>query len=305
MGRGYRPFYLKGQNLCTSQPYDLTLIVPVYNAETFISPCLDSLLLINVKKEIIVIDDGSTDNTPNILANYIRQYPDIKYHYQPNQGVSAARNRGIGLAQGRFIQFVDADDYLIYTHYAAILSVLDHFQLDLIQWLHIEEDHSQNPPYKYAVPLHFPANKPAAGLIVNSEEVISQLITEQHRITCWSGLYRKSYLDRYRIRFEEGISACEDNILWLTRYCFKAACSSTFHNLFTAIVAIMKAAPNALTMPGLFSRYLPLVRSSNNVKACCYPMRTNAVFSKICRIRCTSIPIPIFIGILMIRSKSK
>lgn len=186
--------------------------MPVYNAETFISPCLDSLLLINVKKEIIVIDDGSTDNTPNILANYIRQYPDIKYHYQPNQGVSAARNRGIGLAQGRFIQFVDADDYLIYTHYAAILSVLDHFQLDLIQWLHIEEDHSQNPPYKYAVPLHFPANKPAVGLIVNSEEVISQLITEQHRITCWSGLYRKSYLDRYRIRFEEGISACEDNI---------------------------------------------------------------------------------------------
>ena len=91
----------------------LSIIIPAYNAEQYIESCLDSILQ-NSKEslsetEIIVINDGSTDNTLKILESY-NQYKNIKIHTTKNQGVSAARNLGISLAKGEWITFIDADD---------------------------------------------------------------------------------------------------------------------------------------------------------------------------------------------------
>ncbi|HSA05956.1 MAG TPA: glycosyltransferase [Candidatus Gastranaerophilales bacterium] len=87
----------------------ISIIIPAYNAENYIKNAINSVLNQTYQNfEIIIINDGSTDNTENV----IKQFDDtrIKYFYQENQGVSSARNKGIELSQGEYIAFLDADD---------------------------------------------------------------------------------------------------------------------------------------------------------------------------------------------------
>jgi len=92
----------------------VSVIVPVYNSEQELRDCLDSLVEQTEKDiEIIVIDDGSTDNSPEIEAEYQKKYPNIKvYRNERNLGQSETRNRGIELAEGDYIAFLDSDDYV-------------------------------------------------------------------------------------------------------------------------------------------------------------------------------------------------
>jgi hypothetical protein len=90
----------------------VSVIIPVYNGENYIKDCLDSVLNQTLKDiQIIIINDGSIDNTQNIIEEYYNRYPEkIKIVNKQNEGQGKARNIGIGLAQGEFITFVDADD---------------------------------------------------------------------------------------------------------------------------------------------------------------------------------------------------
>lgn len=88
----------------------ISIIIPVYNAEKYISQTLNSVLNQTLQDfEIIITDDGSTDNSKSIIAPYLKD-PRIVYLYQQNSGVSIARNNGIEQAKGEFIAFLDADD---------------------------------------------------------------------------------------------------------------------------------------------------------------------------------------------------
>ena len=93
----------------------LSIIVPVYNVADYLPKCLDSLLAQNLPQneyEIIVVNDGSTDNSGDIAQQYADKYANITLINQTNQGLSGARNTGIKQAKGDYIQFVDSDDYL-------------------------------------------------------------------------------------------------------------------------------------------------------------------------------------------------
>lgn len=91
----------------------ISIIVPIYNKEKYISKCLDSILQQDYYNfEIIIIDDGSTDNSSHIVKDYCSKNKNIKYYFQTNQGVSAARNKGLDLVSGEYIIFIDADDYI-------------------------------------------------------------------------------------------------------------------------------------------------------------------------------------------------
>ena len=92
----------------------VSVIVPVYNSEQELRDCLDSLVEQTEKDiEIIVIDDGSIDNSPEIEAEYQKKYPNVKvYRNERNLGQSETRNRGIELAEGDYIAFLDSDDYV-------------------------------------------------------------------------------------------------------------------------------------------------------------------------------------------------
>ena len=91
----------------------ITFIIPAYNAERYIPECLDSIIKNRCDDiEVLVIDDGSTDNSKDVIKEYVRKDNRIQYIYQNNSGVSAARNMGLDNAKGRYIMFLDADDFV-------------------------------------------------------------------------------------------------------------------------------------------------------------------------------------------------
>lgn len=91
----------------------ISMIVPVYNAGQYIVPCLESLTSQTYQNiEIILVDDGSTDDSLRICNEYAAKNPCIRVLHQENQGVSAARNAGLSCAKGEYVAFVDADDYV-------------------------------------------------------------------------------------------------------------------------------------------------------------------------------------------------
>ena len=93
----------------------LSIVVPVYKVEKYIGRCLDSLLKQDLPSEdfeIVAIDDGSPDNSSRIIKEYQKKYSNIRLIHKPNGGLSSARNRGINEAKGKYIMFVDSDDYI-------------------------------------------------------------------------------------------------------------------------------------------------------------------------------------------------
>lgn len=103
---------------------ELSVIVPAYNAENFISDCLDSILnQVKVNIEIIVVNDASTDNTREILDNYAQKYDSINIIDMPqNCGPGISRNEGIKHASGKYIGFVDSDDWIDLNFYNTLIN---------------------------------------------------------------------------------------------------------------------------------------------------------------------------------------
>jgi glycosyltransferase involved in cell wall biosynthesis len=101
----------------------VSVIIPCYNHGRYLARAIDSVLSQPYSSvEIIVIDDGSVDNTREVAEGY----PSVKYHFQPNQGLSAARNTGIEHSEGNFLIFLDADDWLLKNAIAINAAYLEH-----------------------------------------------------------------------------------------------------------------------------------------------------------------------------------
>ena len=91
----------------------ISVIVPVYKAESYLDRCVESIVNQTYKNlEIILVDDGSPDNSPKMCDDWAKKDERIKVIHKKNGGVSSARNAGINEATGEFVQFVDSDDYI-------------------------------------------------------------------------------------------------------------------------------------------------------------------------------------------------
>ena len=91
----------------------VSIIVPIYNSEKYMSKCIESILNQTLSEiEIILVNDGSTDNSGKIIENYAKKDNRIKVIHQQNSGPSVARNKGMSIAKGKYIGFVDSDDYI-------------------------------------------------------------------------------------------------------------------------------------------------------------------------------------------------
>lgn len=101
----------------------VSIIIPVYNAETYLKKCVRSIMEQTLREfELLLIDDGSTDGSSALCDQYAQQDSRVVVIHQPNAGVSAARNQGIAYAKGDYIGFVDADDWIEPDMYARLLS---------------------------------------------------------------------------------------------------------------------------------------------------------------------------------------
>lgn len=112
---------------------DVSVIVPIYNVELYLQECLDSILKqTGCTFEVICVDDGSTDETPQILKAIAETDSRIRVITQENQGVSVARNRGLEVATGRYVVFMDSDDALAENALEPLVRLADKEQLDHI-----------------------------------------------------------------------------------------------------------------------------------------------------------------------------
>ena len=124
--------YIEEQNI-GNVVYDCTVIIPAFNAEEHLAKCLDSISCqtTHYDVQVIAINDGSTDDTGNILNRY-RDFPNWEVIHQANKGLSVSRNVGIARARGRYIMFVDADDFLTHMALENMLTVAFANDADLV-----------------------------------------------------------------------------------------------------------------------------------------------------------------------------
>lgn len=119
----------------------LTIIIPVYNVEKYIEKCIKSILRQELNNyEIILVDDGSTDNSGNICDQYAIKYNNVRVIHQMNKGLSGARNTGIREAKGEYLMFIDSDDFI--NEKVALNEIIDKLKEDAIQfkWIYYYEN---------------------------------------------------------------------------------------------------------------------------------------------------------------------
>ena len=123
------------------QNYFITVIIPVYNAEQYIERAVKSLLDQTTKEiEIILVDDGSKDASGKICDKY-KQLENVKVIHKENGGACTARNIGLANASGKYVSFVDSDDFMDTDAYEKIINILKHNEADILDfgWRYISE----------------------------------------------------------------------------------------------------------------------------------------------------------------------
>ena len=109
----------------------ISVVVPVYNVEKYLERCINSLLVQSYENlEIILVDDGSPDNCPEICDNYANIYGNVKVVHKKNGGLSSARNAGVAVANGDFIGFVDSDDWVAPDMYEYLYQLMKKHKAD-------------------------------------------------------------------------------------------------------------------------------------------------------------------------------
>lgn len=171
----------------------ISIIVPIFNVERYLTTCLDSLYNQGVEEnnyEIILVNDGSTDHSLEICNHYAEIHSNIHIYSQENQGVSAARNCGLAKAVGEWVMFVDSDDYLCKDSLRYLLQNYCSEEFDAIRfWTRIRSDASINNNISVEGKVYFVGS----GL-----EFIKKFGFETF---CYTFLYKRSFLDKYGILF--------------------------------------------------------------------------------------------------------
>ena len=183
----------------------ISVIIPVYNVEKYLNRCMDSVITQTLKNlEIICINDGSTDNSVQILEDYAHKDKRIKIITQDNRGLSAARNVGIKQANCSFIYFIDSDDWIEKDTLEKAISKMTG-NVDIVSWGAniINEGLDEN-------------NR---GIIVGNQyhkikikgqKNIDENIILQSTYTVWNKLFKKEIINKFKIQFAEG-RLFEDN----------------------------------------------------------------------------------------------
>lgn len=180
----------------------ISIIVPVYNVENYIQQCLKSLMVQTYKNiEIIIIDDGSTDNTGKICDDYAKIDNRITIVHKKNEGVSSARNTGLNIAKGEIIAFCDGDDYPNNNMYELMYNKMKEYDADIVisNYNIIKNDKViQKPDFKMIPNL------------MNKNEFLYYMSGKYYRGFTANKLYNKSLISKSKVFFNNDITRCED-----------------------------------------------------------------------------------------------
>ncbi|MBR3167064.1 MAG: glycosyltransferase [Erysipelotrichaceae bacterium] len=172
----------------------LSIIVPVYNVEKYLETCLSSLVSQGLDDyEILVVNDGTKDNSQKIIDRFAEEFPDIVRPFiKENGGLSDARNFGLQRANGRYIAFIDSDDYAELNFYKGMLELAEKNNLDLVvaDLEYVWENSEKEPMYK-------------EGLSLITEEINKRLFLSP--LFAWNKLYRHSMLKQLKAEYPVGL----------------------------------------------------------------------------------------------------
>ena len=181
----------------------LSVIIPLYNCQRFICQCLDSIYAQGMEDcEVIVVDDGSTDNSRDLVAGYAVAHTNLVLINQENSGVAMARNTAIECARGKYITFVDADDLLVGGSLRRLVDIAKSYDADMVKAWHkkVPEDAMAEGYECYA--------DGAVRVMSGHEAIVKE--TKLDEGYCWGYLIRSSVIKAYAIRFPEGVMFMED-----------------------------------------------------------------------------------------------
>lgn len=172
----------------------VSVIIPVYNVEKFLKQCIESVQAQSHDKlEIILVDDGSTDNSGRICDSYAEKDFRIKVLHRCNGGVSAARNSGMDIATGEYLCFVDGDDYVMpdYVEYLLNLSIIHRTRIAVSTEVYTSFDLKQC--------------KDTTETIYTGERATEAMLCYELQIGVYNKLFERSFLAEKNVRFIEGL----------------------------------------------------------------------------------------------------
>ena len=195
----------------------VSVILPCYNMEKYLSRSVESLLANDYEsKEIILVDDGSTDSTPQLADSYATKFKEIRVIHQSNAGVSAARNAGIDAATWKYIMFVDPDDYVTEDFISTAATKIEQKNADLVIFGYSSPWYS-NPPVwidylpvkdyrcsnnheviEDALPHYFGMSAERFNWWIKGD---SRWQTEKEHPTIWRFIYRRHFLLENGLKF--------------------------------------------------------------------------------------------------------
>ena len=182
----------------------VSVIIPVYNSERFLPAALDSALASTLSDiEIICIDDGSTDSSPDIIAAYQERDQRIRYLTQDHQYAGAARNAGIKAAAGTYIHFLDSDDLVAPDAYSQWVHYIEQYQADVAECLYVNIDAETEKPLSSPTFVQMETLKHPR--VVNIEKNPATLT--YGNVVPWNKLYTRTFLVDNGILFDDLICA--------------------------------------------------------------------------------------------------
>ncbi|MDO4662561.1 MAG: glycosyltransferase [Tissierellia bacterium] len=198
----------------------LSVVVAIYNVEKYVKKCIESLLdETNDEYELILVDDGSKDNSAAICDSY-SNHKNIKVIHQENSGVSVARNTGIENSTGKWITFVDGDDFVDKGFIKEIINSIDNIDTDMIVF-NYNAFYDSNRVFKCRM-IPFDGNQ----YVSDKKDLFQKRMISQYYKggdkstvvssgTTWCKVIKKDILETNNVRFKPGLIKAQDTVFWL------------------------------------------------------------------------------------------
>ncbi len=184
---------------------DVSVIIPVYNTERYLSACVDSVLgQEGVTAEVILVDDGSTDSSPAICDELARSHRNVHVLHIVNSGPATAKNHGLRVAEGRYVALTDSDDRMLPGMLRKMVTAGDEHQADVVCCNYQQVDEQGRVSH---------LNSTGQTYVLDHEEGLTHFFSKDKIYSqCWTKIYRRQMLVDYHIENDEGLRTDEDFI---------------------------------------------------------------------------------------------